>query len=180
MERRRFLRYQQAVKVLCQIQGELFEAQTHDISPEGITIITTRDIPLGTVFHLKCRLDSGTEALFEVEERQRRYVHRGSLRYLRLGLHINLAAPNAPVFFKELAQIVQAKQTKTDGMGNHPLRSRIFNRIQFQLPVRATVDGCVYKCQTFDIGSRGVSILAPPDFPDCEVIDLTIEDPAGG
>ncbi len=179
MERRKFLRYQQAVKVLCQIQGEYFEAQTHDLSPQGLTIITANEIPLGTLFHVRCSLESGRETLLEVEERQRRYVHRGSLRYLRLGLHITQASPSSPDFFRELANLVQSRQV--DNSQKAPrLKDRIHRRIQFQLPVRARVESRVYKCQTFDIGSRGASILVPPDFPDDETFDLIIEDPVGG
>lgn len=180
MERRRFVRYQQAVNALCQFQGELFKAITQDLSPEGLTIMTTQEVPVGSTFHIKCSLDNGSTTLFEVEERQRRYIQRGSLRYLRLGLHIREAAPNSSLFFRELARLVQSRQPRRSDDSEPRKKSRVHNRIQFQLPVRISVHEQVYKCQTFDIGTRGLSLLVPPDLPDHEVFEIVIEDPQGG
>ncbi len=195
-ERRRQGRFKKTVTAICKLQGLHFKAVTYDISESGITLLAHPDLPFEDRFQLECVLPSGTSALFEVEEKQRRVIGKGKKRCLRLGLAIVNESLEIVEFLRELAELFMSETgdsqdlDQTDSMTfdepPKPVKrprggfgGRSHKRIQFQLPARAKIDGKSYRLQTLDMGSWGISVETPGDFPQFDVFTLFLCEPDG-
>ena len=174
-DRRKRLRYKQAIHGWCEVGGIRFEARTYDISEEGMTLFTLPTLPDVKQYTVHCRLENGLECDFPVEERTRRTLRRKNLHFLRLGVEITNRNLDMIVFFRELAEI----QAKAGAFATTTSQDDGRGRLDFQLPVVASLAGKTWRCQTLDMGSWGLSVLAPQGFPKAETCVLTCIDPEG-
>ncbi len=179
-ERRKQNRYKKAIIAVCEFGNSQYRARTYDISEQGITLLTGPDVPELPRYKVRCRLPSGTEALFEVEEKQRRLLRRGEYSFLRLGLNIVNESLDIVIFFRELAELEVEneirRKVQQPSKGQSGDRSA---RLTFQLPVLAKAADAVFRCETLDMGSWGLAVLAPDDFPTADSFSLVCLDPDG-
>ena len=173
-DRRSRLRYKKAIDGWCEVGGIRFEARTYDISEEGMTLFTLPTLPAVKNYTVHCRLESGLECDFEVEEKTRRALRRKNLHFLRLGVKIVGENLDTVVFFRELTEL-QAKAGAFSNLADDSGKGRI----DFQLPVVTNLENKTWRCQTLDMGSWGLSVLAPEGFPKAETCVLTCIDPDG-
>ena len=205
-ERREEKRYKKAVSAICEINGHYYKARTFDISQHGMTLLTGPTVPMTDTFMVECRLKNGASFVFKVEEMQRRVLRRGDKQFLRLGLSILNPPDDVMMFFQELAGVLVKQKTEdttddedidTDpGLDDDHLHgdtgeaigdysdsksgeARFHMRLEFRLPVMARVDGEIFRCETLDIGTRGISVRTPPDFPPTETFSVIALDPTG-
>ena len=178
-DKRVLRRFKRAITAICEVDGVYFQARTYDINERGITLFTGPKVPQAGTYKVHCTLPTDVSATFEVEERQRREMSRGDFHFLRLGLQITNESLDHVVFFRELAEL-----QLTEGLGeklpdDETKRKRTNQRLSFQLPVLTKIEGKLYKCQTLDMGSWGLSVLAPLDFPRQKTYQLRCIDPDG-
>lgn len=174
-DRRKHWRYKKAINGWCEVGGIRFESRTYEISEVGMTLFTYATLPAVKLYKVRCRLESGIETDFSVEEKTRRTLHRGNLEFLRIGVKIVEESLDTVVFFRELTE-----QQAREGLFKEPEEEAVSNqRLDFQLPVITTIEGEIWRCQTLDMGSWGLSVLAPSNFPKVEDLHLTCIDPEG-
>ena len=125
---------------------------------------------------------------FEVEEKQRLMTTIEGEKVLRVGLLVINESLEIMNFFKELAHICLIEESqKFDGFNdNHypwPPTSQIQEEVPIKIPstlmLLASIGNRVYECQTLAMGSWGIQIFAPEDFPPAEVFSMRCLDPEG-
>ncbi len=182
-ERRSQTRFRKGITAWCEVEGRRFRARTYDINENGLALVTSPELPDFPHFLVRCELETGVSAVFEVEVKQRREIKRDKLHLLRLGLSILNETMDTVIFFRALAElqfkegVFQEKLEKED-LGR-VLRSR--SRLSFQLPVLVETVGSeyVYRCNTMDVDAGGLSLATPPEFPTADWFRLVCIDPGG-
>jgi hypothetical protein len=181
-------RFRQVVKAVCQVNGRSYQARTYDINQRGMTLLAVPTIPRAHKYLVQCRLPSGTSAIFEVEEKQRKLMDHQDHQFLRLGLTLITESMENLVFFRELARLYQQDPTSKsldhelipqtvtglDRDSNEPRR-----RLQFSLPAFVKCGNQSIKCETLDLGPKGISLRVPEGFPSQRLFSLTFLEPEG-
>lgn len=207
-ERRKRRRVKAAVDARVTVAGEVFRARIYDVSWEGMTLLTGPRVPEHQMMKVEFEKKDGTPVFFELVERQRRHFVRDGQHVQRIGLSIRSSSDSATGFLMELgvaraqprvvvkksvgrqttlpkpktelsAQADESRESMDGSVRLKPERSH--QRLQFQLPVLARVEGRIYRCHSLDIGTRGLAIQAPEEFPKAEgPFPLIYLDPDGG
>lgn len=202
-DRREDRRVKSGIDAICVIDGSIFRARIFDLSWSGMTLLTGPRVPRATHLQVQCQLESGATATFEMEEIQRRSLHRGEFQFQRLGLRLISASSEGLDLFHEIAvkKATEAPESPVErpspshaktresrglappgasGDNQDELSLRNYRRLTFQLPVLARVEGRQFRCHTMDISLRGLSLKAPEDFPKTEAIfPLSYSEPDG-
>jgi hypothetical protein len=171
-ERRTRRRMRKDITAVCKLGNESYASRVHEISEAGMTILTRPNMPAANHYLVHCTLPNGVSATFETEERQRRELKRNGIHFLRIGVAITNESLDTLSFFKNLAEIELANNKKKGD-------ARERKRMEFQLPVIADLEQGRFRCFTHDMGSWGLSVIAPSDFPSCISYRLTCIDPDG-
>ena len=187
-DRRNQGRFRQAVKAICQVNGRSYMAHTYDINQRGMTLLAVPTIPRAHRYLVQCRLPSGTSAIFEVEEKQRKLLGHRDQKFLRLGLNLITESMDNLDFFRELALLYQenpAIQPETQDLFTETVTGldRDSNaprkRLQFSLPAFVKLGNKSVKCETLDLGPEGLSLRVPEGFPVQRLFSLTFLEPEG-
>ena len=168
----------------CRVGDQDYRSRIFEISHAGMTLVCDPNFPEVNEFEVTCRLKSSREFAFDVRLRNRQQLERGNMKILRLGLTILNPGEMMDDFLCELALQrmrelkMEAAQldSETDDTG---ASARGFQRLAFQLPATARIEGTVYRCKTLDVSTGGLRLWVPDNFPRVNVFVLSYEVPDG-
>jgi hypothetical protein len=141
-----------------------------DIGAHGLTVLAPPLLPRNPIYVIVCRLPGREAVTLHAREIQRILVSRRKQTVLRVGLRVVTGDPE-----RLLWQPVAAASTKAPAVPATPRE-----RMGFQLPACARLNGTPYLCHTLDMDAAGLTIIVADDFPDVGVFDLWFTDPSGG
>ncbi|CAM2008352.1 serine/threonine protein kinase [Acanthopleuribacter pedis] len=154
----------------------MFQGATVDFSAKGLSAVFTSDIPIIDQFRLKCRENQLMEFDLKVQEKHREQVWTESGYQTRIGLKILKYSPNFETFlsrhriFKPRSELSDVDRALAAGLklelGNDNRRSQ--RRAYVQIPVLAKAGEKTHRCRSIEFGAKGLSILAPMEFPKLE------------
>lgn len=158
------------------IGQHIFQGTTVDFSAKGLSAVFPSEIPRIEQFRLKCRESRLMEFDLKVEEKHREQIWTEGGFQLRVGLKILKYSPNFESFltrhriFKPRSELSDVDRALAAGLklelGNENRRSQ--RRAFVQIPVLAKAPDKTHRCRSIEFGAKGLSILAPLEFPTLE------------
>ncbi|CAM2066401.1 Non-specific serine/threonine protein kinase [Sulfidibacter corallicola] len=179
-ERRQAKRVRLKITCMAKFDDGNYGGETEDFSAKGLCVVFGSDLPKNGPFRLKCRESAMEEFDLKVEEKHRRQVWIDGAFRLRVGLKILKYSPNFESFL-ERHKIAHGKSSMDDvdraleaglqlKLGSENRRRQ--RRAYIQIPILAGADERKFRCRSVEFGAKGLSILAPLDFPTSERFPL--------
>lgn len=185
-DRREKERARATLQATCVVASKHYRARIFEVNHRGMTLICDPELPDVDRFEVVCRLKNARSFTFDVSPTNRQTLQRNPMELLRLGLKIHNATSWMDDFLCEFAleRMRELSQEKTrletvrdESASGH--FGRGFQRLEFQLPAIAYIDGKSYRCNTLNVSTGGMRLWAPADFPDVAVFVMSYQVPDG-